>query len=170
MKIILKNKSGMTLIEMIVAVLIVSILSVAVVSVLVPTLKTYTKANELAELNSILSIAGTEITTEMSRAVIAPSIESDGRKINIPVKESNSVTYFLNNGILMKQLDNNTSVHAIPKDVYNGKSLDVKYRKVKLASGDGTAYMVDISVLNRENRALLSRTFAVKPLVLNQRN
>ena len=61
-----KNKKGLTLMELIVGILMFSIISVAISMLLAPILSSYARANDFAEYNALLDNIANQIIDDIS--------------------------------------------------------------------------------------------------------
>jgi prepilin-type N-terminal cleavage/methylation domain-containing protein len=64
----IKNKCGMTLVELIAVLFIFSIIGTSVSAVLVPTLRAFARANDLAEMNTLMDNLTKELLNDLSTA------------------------------------------------------------------------------------------------------
>lgn len=163
---ILESKNGMTLIELIVGMVLFVIVVTAVSTILVPMLKVYARANELAEYNTLLDNAANKIIGDLTNATALLKHLDVENEISITIDNPDDVQYSIdsNSGVLLK---NGTPV--LSKDYYKNKSVSFSCRPVE--SDSETAYMLTVNILSDRdggNNVMISREYAVRPLALNQ--
>lgn len=164
---IIKDKSGMTLTELIVGLVLFAIITITASAILAPLLKVYTKANELAECNTLLDNVAAQIIKDLSNAtVVIAGLDDDDDVLTdeLPITiDTDDVTYTIeaDTGILQKN-----GIPVLSKTYYKGKSVSFT---CKLVAGDpGTAYTLTVIVLSDRDGEMICRDYDVKPLVLNQ--
>jgi type II secretory pathway pseudopilin PulG len=158
----LKNKKGMTLIEIIVGSLLFTLLVATVFTVLSPMMLAYSRANSLAEYNMVLDEVGNRIISDMAQAsAVTPGTDTLGLTIN-----SVQVTYSIGvaDGLLYRQ----TGTDPIPvfhPDFYRGKQVNFT---VTGASPNFTlAVTIDSPSGGRGvSGATITREYAVRPLLM----
>lgn len=157
----LKEKKGMTLIELIVGMMMFAILTAAVSAVLVPMLRVYARANEFAECNTLLDNVANQIIKDLSNATKELDLSAD-ETILITI-ELDEIIYTVDNsnGVLLKN-----GIPVLSKSYYKNKS--VNFSCVSISSSAGTAYMLTVIISSDENGEMIRRDYAVKPLALNQ--
>jgi len=69
---ILKNKKGITLIELIVGIVMFGVITVAISTMLAPMLFSFMSANDFAEYNSLLDNLANQMINDLSQATEAP--------------------------------------------------------------------------------------------------
>lgn len=172
---LLKNKNGMTMIELIVGMLVFSIIAISASTILVPTLRAYAKANDLAEINTLLDNLSAEVLDDISRATevtitntgIAPDTNTEIKiKTNV-----NTVTYDATSGLLC--MDGTPVLH---EDYYKGKTVRLEcYKDDKsvplydLTTSDGTlpsTFYVRMTLFSSEGNVMASRDYAVNLFLL----
>jgi len=104
------GKKGVTLIELIIAMLVMAIIMIAATSIFAPMLQAYQRANNLAEVNTILDNISALV---MSDVVSATEIEPPGRPAVLPggltrlfsIRTSFYIDYYIDNdGILWRDV------------------------------------------------------------------
>jgi len=176
----LKNKKGLTLLELIVGLLIFSIIAVAVSTTLAPTLFAYMRANHFAEYNTLLDNLANQIISDISQAnslidtnELDVLITGTGDQITISTP-TRVIRYTVNAGILQKATGNGDYFDVFSRDFYNRKDLSIRLNQVDNSGGSiGTAYILTVRL--RENSTPgstfeIEREYAVRPLILNQKN
>lgn len=166
---IIKNKQGLTLVEVVVGFLIFTILFMGVSAVLVPTLNTYAKANDMAELTTLMNTASAEITNDLSQSVRNAEISGSGNdEIKIYVG-GNVIDYRVTTGgIIERSFNGNTPAPIFDERYYKGKSVDMSFQ-VDYAdppAGEPT-YTLNMKISN-DRAGTLKSEFVVRPLILNQ--
>lgn len=176
---LLKNKHGMTMIELIVGMLVFSIIAISVSTILVPTLRAYAKANDLAEINTLLDNLSAEILDDISRA---DKVTLSGGSTNLRIETNvNTVIYDIgasapNEGLLCR--DGTPVLH---EDYYKGKTVRLEcYQDDKSALlddgtishdtiSDGTmpsTFYVRMTLISSEGNDMASRDYAVNLFLL----
>ena len=175
---IFKSKKGLTLMELIVGMLMFSIIGVAVSLTLAPTLMAYTRANDFAEYNTLLDNVANQIINDLSQLTQTPVIAQD----DITITTSKvKVRYFIENGILMKEIAGNVPWPVFADDFYKRKDVSFTVTSSGTVSPGfatttslGAPYTLTLTVRLTErvpdgNAAFeLERDYAVRPLMLNQ--
>ncbi|MCL2084960.1 MAG: prepilin-type N-terminal cleavage/methylation domain-containing protein [Oscillospiraceae bacterium] len=158
------NKKGMTLMELVVAMLVFSVVSGAAAFVIAPIITVYHRANDLAECNTLLDSLSLELLGDIadakSGAVIAPD--------EITFNTNTTISYSVNgDGWLCK----NGSL-VLDKAFYKRKTL-----KLEFLSANGISYLiiddplpnafkVRFTLLDGAGSTLASRDYAVNPLLI----
>ena len=101
----IKNQKGVTLVELIVAMIVMSIIMMAVTAVFAPIYQTYIEANELAEVNSLLDTISAVIMDDLADATVpAPApitaTLSDTSGVILGISSQPVANYRVNNGLL----------------------------------------------------------------------
>jgi len=96
----LKNKKGMTLIELMVGMLIFSMLGASASVILAPTMRVAFGAIDLAENNSLLALMSSELLSDMKRAVNMTVTVDNELEIEIGAFDSNPILDGAGNPIL----------------------------------------------------------------------
>jgi len=162
---ILKCKKGLTLTELIMSILIFTIITGTVSAVLGPLLRTYMRANELAELNTLLDTIANRLITDISDATVPVGHGPNSCSISIG---SNVIIYTVgtgddDDGVLLKSVNDSVPTPILSKIYYDGKSV-----RFNLTGGPGV-YMLNIEIFSdRDGRVMIDRDYAIRPLVLNQ--
>lgn len=178
---ILKQKGGMTLIEVVVAMLLFTIITTAVTSILAPTLTAYSNANDLAEVTSLSNDIAAVILDSLEQSTVnAKPIPSaadpaifDGIEIKI---DSKIIEYAVVNGVLQSTVTTNeagtTPVVAAVFDekYYKRKKVAITYEVTygNPAASEKPTYVITVQVLNRADSLIFQSIFTCKPLLLNQ--
>ncbi len=170
----LKNKNGMTLVELVIGMIVFAIITLAVVTVMMPMLRVYAESNDLAEINALVDSVGSQIVKDMTGmdsplTPIAPSttLVSPGAS-NVSFSTSiYSISYgtapitgvFQQNGAPM-----------FDERYYKQKTISVMFSQ-KSAADVGTAVVYDVTITitrRGEVNPMTTRVFTVKPPILNQ--
>jgi len=149
---ILKSKSGVSLIEILVAAMMFSILTFAVVMVINPLMMAQVRANSLAEKNTILDSVGNLLTTELSGATEILEFGVDELEFSTA---QGDVIFTISSGHLLRN-----GALVFPEYFYRGKTLSFVVEEN--ASGYGYFYLVIVTVYPNE----ISRSYAVRPMIL----
>ncbi|MDR2590103.1 MAG: hypothetical protein LBC71_03850 [Oscillospiraceae bacterium] len=95
MKNILKNKKGISLMEILVGSLIFSLVAMTVTSVLAPMMMAFNRANSLAEYSTVLDAVGNQIANDIMRGTVV-AVEADGEDngyVMIHVRTEGTIEY-----------------------------------------------------------------------------
>ena len=161
----IKNKKGLSLMEILVGSLMFALIAAMVSAVLAPMMLAYSRANDFAEYNTLLDIVGNRIANDMAQS-------SDIQQLDplTMVVRGSVITYTVENGILLMSIDNDdptpTSTPVFPPRFYRGKTIDF--------SVDVTppGYTIEVTIGPAQGQAAIgasiSREYAVRPLLLIQ--
>jgi prepilin-type N-terminal cleavage/methylation domain-containing protein len=168
---ILKSKKGMTLTELIAGMMLFAIITAAVSAVLAPMLRTYARANDLAELNTLLDNLANHIISDLSKATAIGNVGTQNI-ISITI-DTDIVEYTVEHagddaGALLKRVNGSAPTPVFVKDFYKNKSVSF----LVTPESSGSAYTLTVRILDRDNSPIpmISRDYAVRPLALNQYN
>lgn len=162
----LKNKKGITLIEILVGSSLFAIIAATAFAALTPMMLAFSRANDIAEYNMILDTVGNRIVSDMAQAsnVIGTLPSTD--TITLTIRGSSTVVYFIQNGILHRRIGTGADpVPVFPPDFYGGKTVSFT------VEGTKPDYTVIVTVNPAEDRmgataAVVTREYAVRPLRL----
>lgn len=164
---ILSNKKGMTLMELIVGMMLFAIVAGTVSAILVPMLKAYTKANEIAEYNTLLDNIANQIIADLLQSTDDPLLNNTKPSIMITIDNYADVLYEIDDNIDSVNygalLRNGTPVFT--KKFYKSNSVSFV---CELESGADKAYKLTVTISSDKDGSSISRDYAVRPLVLNQ--
>ena len=149
----LRNKKGMTLTELIVAMLVMSIIMLAVTTVFLPIYNAYVNANELAEINSLLNSLSSYVMSDLENAREVPDFDDNTLVIDTRI----TVTYATNG-------DNILTRNAVP-------ILDAGFYKRKGARIAGFTeldgvFTIELALVDRNNVEIIRRSYSAKPIGL----
>ncbi len=170
----LKNKDGMTLVELVIGMIVFAIITLAVVTVMMPLLRVYAESNDLAEINALVDSVGSQIVKDMSGmdgplTPVAPSdtlvspgtdnVSFDTHIFSISYGTNSTTRVFERNGAPM-----------FDEIYYKQKNIGVMFsQKPTTEVGTATVYDVTITITRRgEANPMTTRVFTVKPPILNQ--
>jgi len=171
MRKMIKNKRGVTLIEMIIGGLLFTMVVMTVSAVLSPLMSTFRRANDFAEFNQIVDGIGNRITSEMAQSDIVDSATGT----NIVTMKRGSATIVLDidgvdSGILRRRLTESLSDPGVeypvfPTDFYRGKTVSFE---VIVPTGATPDYTVNVTVQadGRISSAAVVRSYVVRPLLM----
>lgn len=195
LKKLLRSSKGVSLMELVVAMMVFSILVMAVSTVFLPMLQTYYHAVDFAETNPLLDEISNTLLTDINQAnAISVVNETDGRMtLTLNIKRAGyaafTVVYSLqpidddNNPVtppanpalyLYRAFDGDPPVLVHDPDYYRGnftreKSVNVRYldaNNVPLLGGPVLgAFFVEVSIVGSGGGST-SRTYAADPLCL----
>ena len=164
MKKLLRNKKGMTLVEVLVGMLVFTILVTLITWILVPITRFYTQTNDLAETNLLLDNLSNQMLDDLWGAV---DVAASGTELTIRTN-ADTVVYDIgtdnNEGLICKD-----DRPILDRKYYKGKTINLEYLDTdeKLISGTApSAFLIRITLLS-DGAIVASRDYAVKPLVLN---
>jgi len=161
MKNVLKNKKGMTLIELIVGLVVFTIILTTVSAILAPILGFYSKANELAESSTLADSIASQIIGDLSNATKLSNLDDD--IITMTVNNPDDVEYTVDaGGVLLRN-----GFEVLTESFYKGKGVSFSCEDADGAGG----YILTVAIW-KENKddPMISRNYAVKPLALSQYN
>ncbi len=173
---LLNNEKGLTLIEVLVGIIIFSILIMGVSAVLVPTLNTYVKAKEMAELTTLMNSASAEVVEDLSQSRGKAKLDgsyakSTGSAMQISI--DGIIEYKTEDGVLLRSFDGVNFSKVFDEKYYKGKEIEmifgVEYDEpnpVDPTQSEKPTYSVFITISNSSTK--LDSEFVVRPLVLNQ--
>jgi len=178
---ILKNKKGLTLMELIVGMVMFVLISITVSMVLAPTLSAYMRANDFAEYNALLDNIANQIIIDLSQSVNDEDFpeftdgvwfeEDDGEFLAIKTR-NRIVRYAVFNDVLqIESVDEDGD--PVWRDVFSTDFYKGKDAAFRIEAGDPDNPVFTLTVRLRENSALgnifeMERQYAVRPLMLNQ--
>jgi len=155
---VLKNKKGMSLMEILVGTLMFALIAVTVTAVLAPMMLTFMRANDLAEYNKLLDNVGNIIVSDISRASEALP-ESGENSAVITVSTGNTVVYTAPAGSLLRNGE-----PVFPAGFYKGKTISFNVSKTT------PGYTVTVTVSSAGRPAAvastLERDYSALPLML----
>jgi len=195
---VLKNKKGLTLIELIVGIIMFAVISLAISTLLSPMLMAFMGANDFAEYNSLLDNIANQIISDLSQSTTDPDFVASGgdnwlTDANGSLTITTSariITYTVRNtapgtgGVLQREgarevlnADNELVFETFffdvfSEDFYKHKAVSIM---LKPEGGTGTtAFVLTVRLTSTANLASaggnfeLQRDYAVRPLMLNQ--
>ena len=157
MRKVLKNKKGMTLIEILIGSLLFAIVTATATAVLAPMMQAFSRANDLAEYNILLDNVGNKLVSEISQASEIKS--EDPLRLVI---QGNIIEYTVHNGSLERN-----GLPVFPQGFYEGKSIGFQI------TADAPDVIIAVTVFPSDegrgvSAATITRTYAVKPLIMIQ--
>ena len=156
----LKNKKGVSLMEIIVASLIFAMITAAVAALLTPMVMAFVRANEFAEVNSLLDNVGNAIISDMSLAVDDIEIAEDSDDITIPVRNG-TIRYTVNDGFLVVESGNLERL-VFPEEFYGNKTISFELSRY---NPERASYTLVVTVMQPDFTEV-TRNFTVRPLML----
>lgn len=162
---LLKDKKGTSLMELMVAMIIFAMIATSVTMILVPTLREYGRATELAQINSMVNNVGNEISSDLSQSTESAAIPTSNT-IDIQIG-NNQVTYTsqgTSNGKsqLLRSYNGGSLSPLFSDAYYHDKGVVVSYTE------EDKTYTIEVALYDENDELLVSRNFVVKPLILNQ--
>lgn len=162
---ILKNKRGVTLMELIIGMVISVIITTYVSAVLAPMMNVFYRSNDLAEVNTLLDNVSELMINDFSRAT---GINIGATNVTISTSVGNVIYSNLGGGagsvLQRRSPDSSTPADVFAENYYKRKTLIVT---INPASGDITgSFTLTLSVNDRNDNPLASREYAVNPIFL----
>jgi type II secretory pathway component PulJ len=188
---ILKNKKGVTLMELIVGLFLFAVVTTSVAAIVAPILRAHAHASDLAEVNTLLDNLANIIISDLSSATDALVIsgddddDDDENRYEVLIRIDNTnVIYTVeddennpNFGALLRSVSVNAPdpvFHPVlPKIFYKRKSVSFVVNDAP-TTVNGEAYTLTVTILSDRtgsemiSREMISREYAVRPLALNQ--
>lgn len=166
LKKILKNKSGTTLMELIIGMVISVIIAAYVSAILAPMLTVFNRSNDLAEVNALFDNISEEMINDFSRAT-AITVDHDNDSVTISTGYGDVVYTNLSGGtgndILKRGTTPSNGIPVFAEGYYKRKHLIVEI----LPNGNITdSFTLNLSVNNSKEELLAERVYAVSPLFL----
>jgi len=159
------NKKGMTLMEILLGSLLFGMVVMTVSAVLAPMMMTARRANDLAEYNQVLDTIGNKITSEMSQGEVSnPNIINTVTNTVTITTDAGVVVYSIAGGPpgTLRRTLNGTETFTFHDDFYRGKTVNFE---VALIAGSTTDFNVSITVQSTGSAAVITRTYAVRPMM-----
>jgi len=187
MMMILSNKKGMTLMELIVGMVMFSIISVSISMLLAPTLFAYMRANDFAEYNALLDNIANQIISDLSQSTDEPKFPPGGDWIEWRADDDSSfltittrtrlVRYTVGDlvfdtdneslgGVLQRvgvnENDEPELFDVFSEDFYKRKAVSFSIEEATSNSGeDITAYTLTVRLISTGTMASTGRGFEV---------
>jgi len=159
---ILSDNNGTTLIELVVAIVVLSIIMIMVTAVFAPVIRTFERANNLAEANTLLDNLSALIMNDIGSATAIPLISAD----SFIVKNVYDVFYYADNGILYRSAHGYANP-VLPKDFYKYRGDDTVFRVAAACDLDETSGIVTVTLtLTADFGWNLERTYTARPVGL----
>jgi len=160
---VLKSTRGLSLMELLVAGLMFAILAATVIMVISPIMMAFSRANSLAEYNTVLDSVGNVIVSDFASV---RSISSSGVDVLVFSTDSGSVEFSVVNGFLHRRFGTAApSAPVFPAGFYDGKTISFDVSGDEL-SGFEIAVTVIPSGRPGSATAEITRNFAIRPLML----
>jgi type II secretory pathway pseudopilin PulG len=160
---ILKNKKGMTLMELIVGSMMFAIIAITVTSVLSPMLRAYVRANDIAEYNTLLDSVANRIISDLSESIYPPIISGNNQ---VTIRKPHNVIYTVpasgdNAGILHRD-----GIPVFSGHYYKNKSVSFIVTQ-NTSAGVGVSYTLTVTIIRDSDGFPIPRNYTVRPLALN---
>jgi len=137
------NSKGMTLIELIVSVMVLSVIMIAVTTVFAPILRTFERANNLAEANTLLDNLSALIMDD-----VAGATGITGGSGTFSIKTTHEIRYYTNTaGILYRSAPG-----------FDGPVLHKDFYKYRGTAGDETVFSVSAACTYLEGLVTITLT------------
>jgi type II secretory pathway pseudopilin PulG len=152
------------MVEVIVGMVLFCIIASTVTAAMIPMLRNYARAADLAEANSLLDTAANYIINDLMKATEPLTPGSAADTISIQIKTNNRTYSVDGEGVLLRSSDGGVPVPVLSKDFYKRKSVTFSYA---VDTSNGIAYDITVEIWSDQfDRILAERTYAVKPIVL----
>lgn len=170
----IKSKKGMTLMELIMGISVFCILAVSVSAIIGPVMTTISKVSSYSEVNGILDTLSNEFTADLSEASVVSFV---GDEITIMTSDYYIISYNVVDGILSKN-----GGALLSKDFYKDKIVDLKVYDAELttdisdintyvaATSKTRSFLAVFKAIGANGEVMLQKSYAVRPLIMNQYN
>ncbi|MCL2068964.1 MAG: hypothetical protein FWH00_03605 [Oscillospiraceae bacterium] len=152
---LLKNKKGVTMVELMAGLMLFTISVSAIGAVLAPMMQVYSRANELAEVSTLLDGAANHLISDLASATAPPQWGGD------------TVTIEINNTAAVYTVDTQGVLRKNGSPVLPGSY----YRRHTVSFGGANAEPglseLTVTITNTRSGVAVSREYAVRPLMLN---
>lgn len=177
----IKNKKGMTLIEIILGISLFSILSVTTSAIIGPVMSAVKDVSSYSEVNGLLDNLANEITSNLAEAAVV-SYDNDSGKLTITTTSYHVVEYEVDKE---EKIIYKNGAPLIAKGFYNGNIVNFGLYDADSISDiadidDETLYkhvtpntkvfLLLLKMGDSEHNLLMRKAYLVKPLVSNQYN
>jgi len=156
----LRSNSGLTLMELLVAALLFAIIAATAMMVITPIMLAYSRANSLAEYNTVLDSVGNVIVSELAGARQNPLPVFDGDSLTFTSGSGSVVIFDFEDGHLRR---NESPV--FPAGFYGGKTISFD-----VDDSNFPVFVIEVTVIPSDTPVSayseISRDFAVRPLML----
>jgi prepilin-type N-terminal cleavage/methylation domain-containing protein len=169
---ILKNKKGLTLVELLIGMVVLGIILTAVSAILIPMMQFQARANELAEQNALLDDLANQIIYDISMA-IQPGIgnvtlpDDDEMVIPIAAGGGGNVVYTIADGVIWRS-QANINNPLLPGEFHlrmDEAGVRVETINLSVYNTTETIYTLTLTLENEDLK--FERNYAVRPLALN---
>jgi len=170
MRKLLKNKQGLTLIEVIVGSLLFGLVAITVFTVIAPMMQAFMISNDLAEYNMVLDSVGNKITSEIAQASEVTPVANG---VVVTTDAGDTYYYVDGNGVLRRTSGNipgDNDEFVFQPGFYRGKSAVFEV----IGDADSPLYTVNVTVSSTGGRAASSatreRAYTVRSLLIMSNN
>lgn len=160
-----EGRRGFTLAEMVVAVALMAIITAAVLALIQPTINIYNQTQRTAELSGMLDTLSLELTSALQTIDEPPVIDAGSGTVNLHNADG-ELTYSLIDGRLYQSVDGGTPYLVMPEAFYRGSTLGLEGVYTPAAADTPALFVLTLTLST--NGDSLSRSYTVKPLILNQ--
>ena len=143
----LKNKKGMTLVEVVISLIIMSLIAVSVSQLMVSFTTLYARVNSIAETNTIFDNISNEILNDLREA---KSVAINGDEIRIQ-KQMTTVKYDVHDERVRRN-----GADVFKKEFYKNKTVGLSFEE-----NTGT---VTFTIFLTSDGAEIDRSYVVRPL------
>ena len=162
----LLNNKGVTLIELVVAMMVLSIIMISVTAVFAPILRSFERANNLAEANTLLDNLSALIMDDVGSATAIP-LQGSTASGGFAVKTAYDVFYYGDaDGILWRKVPGFAGP-VLQKDFYKYRGDDTVFSVAADCDFDEASGLVTITLtLSADFGWTLERVYTAKPVGL----
>lgn len=171
----LRSRSGMTLVELILAMILLAVIGTTVAASLVPTLNAYNNTNSVAEMNALMDNLTRDFLSDLGKA---REVTLSGTGELTIKTDLTSISYGVDaDGYLYRDTAANL---VFPKGYYKKKTISIAYQTTSKASSETEplapgfygkdskfSILVQVSLYDKGSQ-MVTRSYAVKPLGMNQ--
>lgn len=186
---LLKTTAGMTIIEVLIALLLFTIITTSVTTIMVPTLTAYRNANDLAEVSTLANDVAAGIISSLEQAtsnvvLTDPDAAAPNKFSAIEIKSgSKTVSYRVKDGLLQEKTTTNKPLDPTAPAPDYTNTFDEKYYKRKKVAAiyeasyadksdpsnlKNPTYTITVVVMNSNDSVLFNGVFSCRPMLLNQ--
>jgi len=168
LKKLLKNKIGMTLMEIMVGSMLFGLVAMTVTAALAPMMLAFNRANDFAEYNLVMDTVANRLTSEIAQASSIDISNSAELKVVTSIGE---IRYHVNNGQLWQIFKSgpvgttSPGIEVFPDDFYKGKQISFTVTHEPPISPETTSqnYTVTIDISSTgPSGATATRTYAAR--------
>jgi prepilin-type N-terminal cleavage/methylation domain-containing protein len=159
------NKKGLTLVEMMVAMLVFTIIVGAVSVVFAPLMHTVFRSKEMSEVNALLDKLSIDIISDladMNTDIVIPAGGLDLAVSSLEIRTSRvDVTYSIDAGGFLRKTDHTgVNVGIIDDSYYKNKTVGITVTRSE------STFTATLTLFDRDGNPMAARPYTVRPLAL----